>query len=74
MKFTGEQALELAERFGLPIQKEPDAHEGYRNDVPLEDAQRILKNGDPETIFVEADSEMAAVLKEESGERNEAGR
>ena len=59
MKFTGEIAVRLAEKYGLPIQKEAGDTEGDRADIPLEDAQRILQHGNPETIFVEAEPELA---------------
>jgi hypothetical protein len=62
MKFTGETAVRLAEKYGLPIQKRADEHEGYRADIPLEDAQAILRDGDPQTIYVEAEPELAARL------------
>ena len=65
MKYTGETAVSLAERYGLPINKRADEHEGYRNDIPLEDAQWILNYGDPDSIFVEAEPEMAKTVNEE---------
>jgi hypothetical protein len=60
MKYTGETAVRLAEKYGLPIHKRPDEDEGYREDIPLEDAQRMLRNGTAEAIFVEAEPELAA--------------
>ena len=65
MKYTGETAVKLAERYGLPIQKEADESEGARDDLPLEDAQWILNHGDPETIFVNAEPELAEAVKDE---------
>jgi hypothetical protein len=60
MKVTGETAIRLAERYGLPIHKRPDANEGYREDIPLEDAQWILNNSDPNLIYVEAEPELVS--------------
>lgn len=65
MKYTGETAVALAEKYGLPIQKKADEHEGYREDIPLEDAQWILNNGDPDSIYVEAEPELAKTVNEE---------
>ena len=65
MKFTGEIAVRLAERYGLPVQKEADEQEDYRADIPLEDAHWILKHGDPESIFVEANEKLADAVKNE---------
>lgn len=58
MKVTGETAVRLAETYGLPIRKEPDEREGFREDIPLEDAQWILRHGEPRSIFVEAEPEL----------------
>jgi hypothetical protein len=58
MRVTGEIAVRLAETYGLPIQKEPDEREGYRADIPLEDAQWILRHGESSSIFVEAEPEL----------------
>lgn len=63
MKVTGEKAVDLAMRYGLPIHKRADATEGYREAVPLEDAQEILRHGDPETIYTEAEPDMIAQLQ-----------
>lgn len=38
MKARGETAVRPGRRYGLPIHKEADAHEGPRQDIPLEDA------------------------------------
>ena len=45
MRVTGETAIRLAERYGMPIHKHEDAHEGFRADIPLEDAQQLLRVG-----------------------------
>lgn len=58
MKVTGETAVRLAETYGLPIRKEPDEKESFRQDIPLEDAQWILRYGNPQSIFVEAKPEL----------------
>ena len=72
MKYTGETAVRLAERYGLPVQKQADGEEDYRQAIPLEDAQWILQHGDPNLIFVEAEPEMAEVVNEEiMGKPNE---
>ena len=65
MRVTGETAVRLAERFGLPIHKCADEREGYREDVPLEDAQRILRGGGHELIYAEAEPELIAAAAEE---------
>ena len=65
MRVTGETAVRLAERYGLPIHKHPEANEGYREDIPLEDAQWILHNGDPDLIYTEAEPELVATITEE---------
>ena len=66
MKFTGETAIKLAEKYGLPIHKQADEHEGYREDIPLEDAQTLVRNGKSEVIFVEAEPELADRLDDET--------
>ena len=75
MRVTGETAIRLAEKYGLPIQKHGDADEGYREDIPLEDAQWILRNSDPDSIYVEADPELVAGITREiaTGEADAAG-
>lgn len=65
MRVTGETAVRLAERYGLPIHKHPDGSEGYRQDIPLEDAQWILHNADPDLIYTEAEPELIATITEE---------
>jgi hypothetical protein len=62
MKVTGEKAVDLAMRYGLPIHKRADAHKGFREAIPLEDAQEILLHGDPESIYTEAEPELVALL------------
>lgn len=62
MKFTGEKAVVLAERYGLMIRKFEDERRGKTASVPLEDAQWILEHGEPESIFVEAEPEMADLV------------
>lgn len=64
MKVTGELAVRLAERYGLPVHKKADEKEGYREDIPLEDAQWILQHDDPEKIFVEAEAELVESVKD----------
>jgi hypothetical protein len=70
MKFTGEIAVRLAEKYGLPIQKKADESEGYRADIPLEDAQWILEHGDPEIIFVESEPELAVSVSDPQINKN----
>ncbi len=65
MKVTGEKALDLAMRYGLPIYKRADAHKGFREAIPLEDAQEILRHGDPESIYTEAEPELLASLSQD---------
>ena len=65
MRVTGETAIRLAEKYGLPIHKRGDADEGFREDIPLEDAQRILSEGDPELIYAEAEPELIAAVRRE---------
>jgi hypothetical protein len=65
MRVTGETAIRLAERYGLPIHKQGDAGEGFREDIPLEDAQCILREGDPESIYTEAEPELIAAVTRE---------
>ena len=71
MKVTGETAVRLAETYGLPIRKAADEKEGFREDIPLEDAQWILRHGEPESIFVEAEPEMVELVTESA--KNSAG-
>lgn len=71
MKATGETAVRLAETYGLPIQKKADEKEGYRQDIPLEDAQWILRHGEPDSIFVESEPEMIALVDDSA--KNSAG-
>lgn len=65
MRVTGETAIRLAERFGVPIHKQAGAGEGHREDIPLEDAQWILRNGDPDSIYADAEPEMVSAVVEE---------
>ena len=65
MRVTGETAVRLAEKYGLPIHKLPDGSEGYREDIALEDAKAILRGGDPEAIFTEAEPELVSAVTEE---------
>jgi hypothetical protein len=65
MRVTGETAIRLAERYGLPIHKQRDAGECFREDIPLEDAQRILREGDAELIYAEAEPELIAAVRQE---------
>ena len=65
MRVTGETAIRLAERYGLPIHKHEDAHEGFRADIPLEDAQQMLRDGKPELIYTEAEPEQIATVTQE---------
>lgn len=71
MKVTGETAVRLAETYGLPVQKEPDEKEDYREDIPLEDAQRILRHGDPQSIFVEAEPKLVEMLTEKANNKTD---
>ena len=64
MRFTGEIALALAERYGLMIQKIADEREGKTSCVPLEDAREILAYGDPDSIFVETEPDLAELRDE----------
>ena len=68
MKYTGDKAIRLAEKYGLPIQKRVDAHEGYRADVPLEDAQWVAIHGDPDSIFVEAEPALADAVSDDNSD------
>ena len=65
MEFTGKVAVALAEKYGLPIQKQTERNEGFRNDFPLKDAQWILDHGDPAAIFVDAEPDMAELMRED---------
>ena len=60
----------------MPIQKRADEHEGYRADIPLEDAQQILRDGQPELIYADAEPELVAAVTEEvaTGESADAVR
>ena len=50
----------------MPIHKQADGHEGYREDIPLEDAQTLVRNGKSKVIFVEAEPELADRLDDET--------
>ncbi|HZS08758.1 MAG TPA: hypothetical protein VFD58_28240 [Blastocatellia bacterium] len=63
MKVTGETAIKLAMRYGLPIHKEPDEAEGYRADIPLEDAQWIVSHSNHKLIYVEAAPELVMAVE-----------
>ena len=65
MRVTGETAVRLAEKYGLPIHRLPDGGEGYREDIPLEDAKAILRRGEPDLIFTEAEPELVSAITEE---------
>ena len=65
MRVTGETAIRLAEKYGTPIHKHADAREGRRDDIPLEDAQQILRDGQPELIYADAEPELVAAVTEE---------
>ena len=71
MKVTGETAVRLAETYGLPIHKEPDEKEGYRADIPLEDAQWILRHDNPRLIYVEAEPELVESVNDKNKLGNE---
>ncbi|HXG67821.1 MAG TPA: hypothetical protein VNO70_22160 [Blastocatellia bacterium] len=51
----------------MPIHKHPDPREGFREDIPLEDAQWIVSHADPELIYVEAEPELIATVEGEQG-------
>ena len=65
MRVTGETAIRLAEKYGTPIHKHADAREGRREDVPLEDAQQLLRDGQAELIYADAEPELVAAVTEE---------
>jgi hypothetical protein len=67
MRVTGDLAIRLAMQYGLPIHKRAAASEGYREDIPLEDAQWIARNSDPELIYVEAEPELIEAVEGERG-------
>ncbi|HWQ32091.1 MAG TPA: hypothetical protein VNQ79_04345 [Blastocatellia bacterium] len=69
MKASGETAVRLARRYGLPIHEEADAHEGPRQDIPLEDALWIVDHADPQSIRVEAEPELIATVITEPAPR-----
>ena len=76
MRVTGETAIRLAEKYGTPIHKHADAREGRREDIPLEDAQQILRDGQPKLIYADAEPELVAAVIEEvaTGESADAVR
>ena len=76
MRVTGETAIRLAEKYGTPIHKHADACEGRRDDIPLEDAQQILRDGQPKLIYADAEPELVAAVTEEvaTGESADAVR
>ena len=73
MRVTGETAIRLAEKYGTPIHKHPDAREGRREDIPLEDAQQLLRDGRAELIYTDAEPELVAAVTEEVATGESAG-
>jgi hypothetical protein len=66
MKVTGEIAVRLAERYGTPIHKEVDQNEGRRESTSRSKTREwILRHGNPETIFAEAEPELINTVRAE---------
>lgn len=52
MRLTGFEAIEYAEKAGLPLHKHPDAVQGPRVDLTVAEAEAIADE-DPDAIWLE---------------------